>query len=75
MTAILTKSELAEILLVDGQYFKNNNQAIEELGEYYQKIINNMIKKTDSFFIRAFRNRNYDIKLLISSNNSKFIIS
>lgn len=75
MTAILTKSELAEILLVDGQNYKSSNQAAEELGKHYQGVINRIIRKADTFFVRAFRNRGYDIKLLIANDNSKFIIS
>lgn len=75
MTAILTKSELAEILLIDGQNYKSVNQALEDMGSYYQKVIGKMTRRPDTFFIRSFRNRGYDIKLLISNDNSKFTIS
>lgn len=75
MTTILTKKELAEILLVDGQNFRNIKHAIEELGVYFDKIIKRQLSKPDSYFIRAFRNRGYEISLLFSSDNSKFKLS
>ncbi|MCK9282291.1 MAG: hypothetical protein M0P71_16870 [Melioribacteraceae bacterium] len=69
---IRTKLELAEILMNDAQLYDSNQKAIESLSETFRdKVLERMCAKTDAYFIRAFRNRNYDIKLVVSG---KFLI-
>ncbi len=69
---IRTKLELAEMMLNDAQYYDSNQKSIESLGETLRaKVLERMCAKTDAYFIRAFRNRNYNIKLVVSG---KFLI-
>lgn len=75
MKAILTKQELAEILLVDGQNIKSIEQAKVSLGAYFEQVISRMMRKPDSYYVRYMRNRNYDISLLIAGENSKFLVA
>lgn len=75
MKAIITKQELAEILLVDAQNLQSVEHARDEFGAYYEKVISKMMNKPDSFFIRSMRNRDYNISLLISCENSKFLVA